>query len=235
MKKILALSLACVLLLALCACGEEEQTSTTTPTTIPTTIPTTAPVTMTEEEAKQIASELLGKYAKFGAVPVCCETEYVHADMSAFLTDAQKEIYIGSQHKILCCKSAAEVNAHIDRTMVPALSCNYPDDLLFSDDEGNMYVIIYPTEHSHYENHRVVSFDNSTIVLEADDTIEIEVGQRRTQQDEMAGVSFDGDSLIKLGVGERVLISKSDSVTKICKINRMSFLEILRRKMNTTY
>lgn len=79
------------------------------------------------------------------------------------------------------------------------------------------------------------NLNSKSIVLEADDTIEIEVGQRRTQQDEMAGVSFDGDSLIKLGVGERVLISKSDSVTKICKINRMSFLEILRRKMNTTY
>lgn len=79
------------------------------------------------------------------------------------------------------------------------------------------------------------NLNSKSIVLEAEDTIEIEVGQRRIQKDEMAGVSFDGDSLIKLKVGERIVIKKSDSVTKICKINKMSFLENLRRKMNTTY
>ena len=141
MKKILALSLACVLLLALCACGDDAD-----PTTAPTTAPTTPPVTMTEEDAKQIAVELMARYNHFAGVGVCCDSEYFEGDMSAFLTDAQKEIYIGSQHKITCCKSVSEVNSHIRRTLDKSVFAEDVTDLLFSDDEGNMYVIIFVRE-----------------------------------------------------------------------------------------
>lgn len=79
------------------------------------------------------------------------------------------------------------------------------------------------------------NLNSKSIVLKADDVIEIEIGERRSQKDEMAGVSFDGDSFEKLQLGDRIVISKTNAFTKICKINKKSFLETLRKKMNTTY
>lgn len=90
------------------------------------------------------------------------------------------------------------------------------------DPKSNMLLLTPINEHK---------LNSRSLVLEASDVIEIEVGQRRAQKDEMAGVSFDGDSLIKLKVGERIIIHKASTDTKICRINKMSFLETLRRKM----
>lgn len=70
-----------------------------------------------------------------------------------------------------------------------------------------------------------------SIVLSAEDEIEIEIGSRRMQKDEKAWVSFDGDTVEELSVGERFIISKAVNHTKICKLNKKSFLEILRKKM----
>lgn len=49
----------------------------------------------------------------------------------------------------------------------------------------------------------------------------------------MACVSFDGDFVQELVVGDRFVISKAINCTTICKINKRSFLEILRKKMET--
>ena len=176
MKKIIAICLAAMLLLALCACGENETAPTTNPTTAPTTAPTIAPTTapttpptsMTEEKAKQIATELLGKYNWYGAVGACCEMEYVEGDMTQYLSDKQKGIYIGSQQRITCCKTEEEVNSHLHRSFVDRLITFYPEDLLFTDDAGNLYIIIYPTGLPGYQNHRLISYNESFIVLEAD-------------------------------------------------------------------
>lgn len=180
MKKILAICLAAVLLLALCACGEDEakptnvtttaptQATTTVPTTIPTTAPTTDPDTMTETKALEIGRELLGKYIWYGAVGACCDMEYVEGDMSAYLSDAQKDFYIGSQQRITCCKNEEEVIAHLHHTFSDRLITSYPEDLLFTDDDGNLYIIIYPTGLPCFMDHRVVSFSESFITLEAD-------------------------------------------------------------------
>ena len=188
MKKLLALSLAFMLLLALCACGEDEakptnvtttaptQATTTVPTTVPTTAPTTDPDTMTETEALEIGRELLGKYNWYGAVGACCDMEYVEGDMSACLSDAQKDIYVGSQQRITCCESAEEVISHLHQTFSDRLITTYPEDLLFTDDAGNLYIIIYPTGLPYFKDHRVISFSESFITLEADcyeeDTLE---------------------------------------------------------------
>ena len=171
MKKILTICLAAMLLLTLCACGEDE-TSTTTPTTAPSTNPTTSsttkPQAMTEDDAKKIAAELLGQYNWYGAVGACCDMEYVEGDMSAHLSETQKDIYIGSQQRITCCKNAEEVVSHLHHTFVDRLITSYPEDLLFTDDSGNLYIIIYPTGLPSYQNHRLISYNDSTIVLEAD-------------------------------------------------------------------
>ena len=72
---------------------------------------------------------------------------------------------------------------------------------------------------------------SKSIVLSGDDEIEIEILSRREQYDEMACVSYDGDTTAELAVGDRFVISKAANHTKICKLHQRSFLEILRKKM----
>lgn len=178
MKKVLAICLAAMLLLALCACGEDKSdpttastttaSTTTAPTTVPTTVPTTDPNAMTENKALEIGRELLGKYNWYGAVGACCDMEYVEGDMSAYLSDAQKDIYVGSQQRITCCENEEEVNAHLHQTFSDRLITSYPEDLLFTDDDGNLYIIIYPTGLPYYKDHRLISFSESFITMEAD-------------------------------------------------------------------
>ncbi|MCC8137754.1 MAG: NAD(+)/NADH kinase [Clostridiales bacterium] len=47
-----------------------------------------------------------------------------------------------------------------------------------------------------------------------------------------AEATFDGDTSVKLNVGDRVVISQAEQKTKLVKIKNTSFLEILREKMN---
>lgn len=77
------------------------------------------------------------------------------------------------------------------------------------------------------------NLNSKSIVLGAEDVIEIEIGTRRSQKDEQAAVSFDGDSVETLGVGERFVVSQAQHITRICKLSKKSFLEILRKKMET--
>lgn len=70
-----------------------------------------------------------------------------------------------------------------------------------------------------------------SIVLGAEDVVEIEMGSRRFQKDEKASVSFDGDTTVHLKVGERVRIAQASNRIRICKLSNQSFLEILRKKM----
>lgn len=72
-----------------------------------------------------------------------------------------------------------------------------------------------------------------SIVLDAQDEIVIEVGSRRVQRDEVVEVSFDGDRGFRLEVGGRIQIRKARECARILKLSRISFLEILRKKMQT--
>ncbi len=72
-----------------------------------------------------------------------------------------------------------------------------------------------------------------SIVISADDEVMIEIGKRRSQKDETVEVSFDGDNAVKLEVGDKIVIKQAESVTRICKLSKESFLEILRKKMQT--
>lgn len=75
------------------------------------------------------------------------------------------------------------------------------------------------------------SLNARSIVFSSRDLIEIEMGTRRYLHDEKAFVSCDGDRVATLHVGERYVISRSPNVIQFCRINRKSFLEILRKKM----
>ena len=75
------------------------------------------------------------------------------------------------------------------------------------------------------------TLNTRSIVLSADDTIEVEMGSRRFQRDEVALVSCDGDAIVELKVGDRFQITKSDHIIQIVKLSKESFLEILSKKM----
>ncbi len=77
------------------------------------------------------------------------------------------------------------------------------------------------------------NLNSKSIVLDSEDEIVIEVARRRYEHEEEACVSFDGDQVAELKVGDRFVISKAPNITKICKLNNLSFLELLRKKMET--
>ena len=101
----------------------------------------------------QVATQLIRNYTWYLAVGICCEFELVTADLSAFLSDSQKYPYFNHQYKLLCCDTPEEVRNQIDRTMVKDLQvCGYPDDRLFTDDQGTLYLIIIPTGYVGYRD-----------------------------------------------------------------------------------
>ena len=52
-----------------------------------------------------------------------------------------------------------------------------------------------------------------------------------TEQDEQVEVSFDGSHVTPLRTGDRIRIARSDKVTEFIRLNQVSFLEVLHRKM----
>lgn len=70
-----------------------------------------------------------------------------------------------------------------------------------------------------------------SIVVGADAEIEVMLSKRRPEQDEEAEVSFDGDRFMRMRVGDRFHIKKSEGTARILKQNQLSFLQILRKKM----
>ena len=75
------------------------------------------------------------------------------------------------------------------------------------------------------------ALNTRSIVLSGDDEIVIEIGEGRRGNIEKVLVTFDGATSIGLQTGDRLTIQKAKETTRIMKINTISFLEILRRKM----
>ena len=75
------------------------------------------------------------------------------------------------------------------------------------------------------------SMQHRSIVLSPEDeiTILIETGHDGSRQEVEA--IFDGSHRVTLRTGDRIVIRRSDKTTGIVKLNRLSFLEILNRKM----
>lgn len=75
------------------------------------------------------------------------------------------------------------------------------------------------------------NLNTRSMVIGAKEEVMIEIGSRRVERDESALVSFDGDGIAQLGVGDKFIIKRADTKVKICKLHEESFLEILRKKM----
>lgn len=75
------------------------------------------------------------------------------------------------------------------------------------------------------------SLTSKSIVFSSDDEIVVEVLKMRKAQEEEAIVSFDGQQGTQLAAGDRIVVSKSNTVTKMIKLFDVSFYEVLREKI----
>lgn len=76
------------------------------------------------------------------------------------------------------------------------------------------------------------TLNSRSIVFSGDDHIRIQIGERRKGGSDEACVTFDGDTCVQMKTGDYVAIQKSTEVTRIMKINQVSFLEVLRNKLS---
>jgi len=76
------------------------------------------------------------------------------------------------------------------------------------------------------------TLNSRSIIFSGEDRIRIQIGESRRGGRDEACVTFDGDSSFLMGTGDYVEIQKSTEVTRILKINQVSFLEVLRNKLS---
>ncbi|MEY8331514.1 NAD(+)/NADH kinase [Lachnospiraceae bacterium 47-T17] len=72
-----------------------------------------------------------------------------------------------------------------------------------------------------------------SIVIGAEDEVTVEIGSRRREGDEQVVVSIDGDYNTCLDVGDQIVIHQAKKDCRILKLGKLSFLEILRKKMQS--
>lgn len=134
-------------------------------------IPPLIPMVQTEgpTEAQRIAEKAIAIYRTYSTIGTCCEMERPdgYEDMSQYLTEAQKEDYHNYQYRITCCKTIEEVHEHIDRYIGKDEQHNDTDNSLFTDDAGNLYVMVVPTAYDSYRHFDVISQTKNEIVCRA--------------------------------------------------------------------
>lgn len=75
------------------------------------------------------------------------------------------------------------------------------------------------------------ALNTSSIVLSAEDTIEVEICEGRYGRTEHATVTFDGANTVPLVTGDKILIRKAQETTKLVKLSKESFMKTMRKKM----
>ena len=75
------------------------------------------------------------------------------------------------------------------------------------------------------------ALNTSSIVLSSEDEIVLEVGEGRDGNVEEAVVSFDGEVDVIVHTGDKIQIKKAEATAKLLKLSKISFLEIMRKKM----
>lgn len=75
------------------------------------------------------------------------------------------------------------------------------------------------------------TLNQRSIILSPEDVIEIEILQGREGRKQTVEANFDGSHVIPLSTGDRVRVVKSEESTEFIQLNRVSFLEVLHKKM----
>ena len=71
-----------------------------------------------------------------------------------------------------------------------------------------------------------------SIILSSEDEIVIEIPKGRAGKEQETEASFDGSGHRLMRTGDRIVINKSEQEVVFLKLNKISFLEILSRKMS---
>lgn len=75
------------------------------------------------------------------------------------------------------------------------------------------------------------TLNQRSIILSPEDVIEIEIPQGREGRVQTLEANFDGSHVIPLRTGDLIRIVKSEKSTEFIQLNRVSFLEVLHKKM----
>lgn len=75
------------------------------------------------------------------------------------------------------------------------------------------------------------ALNTSSVVLSAEDTIEVEICEGRYGRQEQVSLCFDGAEQTTLVTGEKVVIRKSDKTARLIKLGSESFMKTMRKKM----
>ena len=75
------------------------------------------------------------------------------------------------------------------------------------------------------------TLNTRSVIFPAEDVITVEIGKGRHNDCEKGLASFDGDTTIPIVTGDCIIIRRADAKTRILKLNHLSFVEVLRRKM----
>jgi len=135
----------------------------------PSVKPTTPPATLTEDEALQIATELLERSISYSLLGLVCDREVIYGDMSDYYLTEENTGNIGMfQLKITCCHSSDEMNEHIARYFDESLFNGHKEFDVFYDNQGDMYISGNPMGGYSYFNHRIVFYDDNTIIIDVD-------------------------------------------------------------------
>ena len=70
-----------------------------------------------------------------------------------------------------------------------------------------------------------------SIILRAEDIVEIEIDSGHNGTVLQVEANSDGNESISMETGDKIFISKAENTTKIIKLSKVSFLEILHKKM----
>lgn len=76
------------------------------------------------------------------------------------------------------------------------------------------------------------TLNTRSIIFPAEDVITVELGKGRRQDTEKGLASFDGDTVIPMVTGDRIVIQRASVSSRILKLNHLSFVEVLRQKMH---
>lgn len=76
------------------------------------------------------------------------------------------------------------------------------------------------------------SLNHRSIILSPEDVIEIAIPPIRGDLSQDVEANFDGSHKIAMRTGDRIRIVRSEKTTEFLQLNRVSFLEVLNRKMH---
>ena len=75
------------------------------------------------------------------------------------------------------------------------------------------------------------TLNTRSVILPEEDVVTVEIGKGRRKEIEQATASFDGDMNYPMITGDRIVIRRAADRTRILKLNHMSFVETLRKKL----